>query len=275
MSELPRIGYIGLGAMGMGMAGNLLKAGFEVTAYDVRADVLAQAVERGARAAGSPGEVGASCDIVAVNVRTPSQVEQVLFGDDGEGGVVGSARPGTIVLIHSTISPGAARDAAQRSAQRSVRVIDAPVVGGGQQSAIDGTLTVILAGDAAAIAQCDAVVEAVGSRTFVVGEPGTAQVAKIVNNVLAVVNGAVIAETLALASAAGLDIQLALDIVNAGSGASFLSQNRDAIRAMVATSDMKAISAKDLAIALEFAKECGVQLPLAALATQYSDAFLS
>jgi 3-hydroxyisobutyrate dehydrogenase-like beta-hydroxyacid dehydrogenase len=101
-----------------------------------------------------------------------------------------------------------------------------------------------------------------------------AQVAKIVNNVLAVVNGVIIAEVLTLASAAGLATQLALDIVNAGSGASFLSQNRDAIRAMVATSDMKAISAKDLAIALEFARECGVQMPVAALATQYSDAFL-
>jgi 3-hydroxyisobutyrate dehydrogenase-like beta-hydroxyacid dehydrogenase len=274
VTDLPAIGYIGLGAMGMGMARNLLTAGFDVTAYDVRPEVTADAVAAGAHAAGSPTEVGERCDVVAVNVRTPGQVEDVLFGTGDAGGVIGSARPGTIVLVHSTIPPGDARRAAERAAQHGVRFIDAPVVGGGQQSAIDGTLTMIVAGDRTAIDECAAIMNAVGSRTFIAGEPGMAQVAKIVNNVLAVVNGVIIAEALTLASAAGLDTQLALDIVNAGSGASFLSQNRDAIRAMVATSDMKAISAKDLAIALEFARECGVQMPVAALATQYSDAFL-
>ena len=275
MTDSSTIGYIGLGAMGMGMAVNLIKAGFDVLAYDVRPELTADAVAAGARAASSPVDIGAHCAVVAVNVRTPGQVEEVLFGTDGAGGVVGSARPGTIVLVHSTIPPGDARSAAQRAAQRSVRFIDAPVVGGGQQSAMDGTLTMILAGDQDAIADCGAIIDAVGSRSFVVGEPGMAQVAKIINNVLAVVNGVIIAEALSLGTAAGLDVQLALDIANAGSGASFLSQNRDAIRAMLATSDMKAISAKDLAIALEFAKECGVKMPVAALATQYTDAFLS
>jgi 3-hydroxyisobutyrate dehydrogenase-like beta-hydroxyacid dehydrogenase len=275
MSASRKLGYIGLGAMGMGMAQNLLRAGHDLTVYDVRADVTAVLVDEGAHTAATPAEVGAACDVVHVNVRSEEQVEEVLFGIGGDGGLVGSARPGTIVLIHSTIPPGAARNATERAAKRSVRVLDAPVVGGGQQSAKDGTLTMILGGDRAAIDACADLMQIVGSRTFIVGESGMAQVAKMVNNVLAVVNGVIIAEALQLARAAGLDEKLALDIVNAGSGASYLSQNRDAIRAMLATSDMKAISAKDLAIALAHAKDCGVPMPVAALSTQYSDAFLS
>jgi 3-hydroxyisobutyrate dehydrogenase-like beta-hydroxyacid dehydrogenase len=275
MTTQRKLGYIGLGAMGLGMAQNLLRAGRDLTVYDVRADAMTPLVEGGAHAAASVAEVGAVSDVVHVNVRTDEQVEDVLFGADGEGGVVGSARQGTIVLIHSTIPPGAARSAAERAAKQSVRVLDAPVVGGGQQSAIDGTLTMILGGDRDAIDECADLLDIVGARTFIVGEVGMAQVAKMVNNVLAVVNGVIIVEALELARAAGLDEKLALDIVNAGSGASFLSQNRDVIRAMLATSDMKAISAKDLAIALAQAKEVGVRMPVTALATQYTDAFLS
>jgi 3-hydroxyisobutyrate dehydrogenase-like beta-hydroxyacid dehydrogenase len=275
MSESRKLGYIGLGAMGMGMAQNLLRAGCDLTVFDVRPEVLVPLVEGGAQAATSPAGVGAACDVVHVNVRTDEQVEEVLFGDDGAGGVVGGARPGTIVLIHSTVPPGLARSAAERAAKRSVRVLDAPVVGGGQQAAVDGTLTTILGGDQTAIDECADLMEIVGSRTFVVGEAGMAQVAKMVNNVVAVVNGVILAEALELARSAGLDERLALDIINAGSGASFLSQNRDAIRAMRATSDMKAISAKDLAIALAHAKECEVTMPVTALATQYTDLFLN
>jgi 3-hydroxyisobutyrate dehydrogenase-like beta-hydroxyacid dehydrogenase len=275
MNASRKLGYIGLGAMGMGMAQNLLRAGHDLTVYDVRAEVTAVLIDEGAHAAATPTELGAACDVVHVNVRTEEQVEEVLFGTGGDGGVVGSARPGTIVLIHSTIPPGAARDATERAAKRSVRVLDAPVVGGGQQSAIDGTLTMILGGDRAAIDECADLMQIVGSKTFIVGKSGMAQVAKMVNNVLAVVNGVIIAEALQLARAAGLDEKLALDIVNSGSGTSYLSQNRDAIRAMLATSDMKAISAKDLAIALAYAKDCGVPMPVAALSTQYTDAFLN
>jgi 3-hydroxyisobutyrate dehydrogenase-like beta-hydroxyacid dehydrogenase len=275
MSESRKLGYIGLGAMGMGMAQNLLRAGYDVTVYDVRPELVDAAVQSGAHAASSPAEIGAVCDVVHVNVRTDDQVEEVLFGADGEAGVVGAAHPGAIVLIHSTVPPGVASNASERAAKKSVRVLDAPVVGGGQQAAESGTLTVILGGDRAAIDECADLMSVVGSKTFIVGESGMAQVAKMVNNVLAVVNGVVIAEALDLARSAGLDDALALDIVNAGSGASYLSQNRDAIRAMRATSDMKAISAKDLSIALAHAKECGLRMPVTALATQYTDAFLN
>lgn len=268
-----KIGFVGLGAMGLGMANNLVRAGYDTTVYDVRPEPVAAAVQVGASAAASLAELGRTCDVVHVNVRTQEQVDEVLFGGP-DGGIVGSARPGAVVLVHSTVLPDAVKAAAVRAAEHEVLLVDAPVVGGGMQAAIDGTLTMILAGEPGVVDQVKDLAEVLGSTTFSVGEVGMAQVAKIVNNVVAVANGVIIAEALALAGAAGLDEAVALDVLNAGSGASFLSAHRAALRAMVPESDMVAISGKDLAIALAHGKQVGVRMPVAALATQYTDRFL-
>ena len=267
------VGFIGLGSMGTGMAQNLIRAGFDLTVYDIRKETTTILREGGAHVADSPSGLAKQCEIIHVNVRTESQVTEVLFGG-ANGGVVGNAEPGTIVLIHSTIPPDSCREMAEVAARSSIRVIDAPVVGGGPRAATEGTLTIILGGDSAAIHECEDILAALGSRVFVVGAAGMAQVAKTVNNIMAVLNGVVVAEALAFASAAGLDEAVALDIVNAGSGASFLTANRSVIREMAQNSDMVAISSKDLAIALSHAATCGVKLPMTALGTQYTDAFL-
>ena len=94
MNASRKLGYIGLGAMGMGMAQNLLRAGHDLTVYDVRADVTAVLVEEGAHAAATPAELGAACDVVHVNVRTEEQVEEVLFGIGGDGGAGGNGGAG-------------------------------------------------------------------------------------------------------------------------------------------------------------------------------------
>lgn len=266
-----RVGIIGLGAMGLPMAANLLRSGFDLVVHDKRPEASAGLVAAGAAVAGSPAEVARQCGIVHVIVLTEVQLDTVLFGEP-DGGVIANLSPGAVVLVHSTVSPGAVAAAAERAAQRSVHLLDAPVTGS-IKGAQDGSLTFIVGGADEPVERCEKVLAALGSRTIRVGLPGLAQIAKLINNMLAGVNSVAIAEGLALARSAGLDETAALEVVNAGTGASFMSTHRDLVLQMGRSSDLVGIGYKDLRLALDEAHGRDVHLPTTAVATQFLAAY--
>lgn len=266
-----RIGFIGLGAMGRPMVENLLKADFPVTVLDARPEVAEPLRSLGATVARSPAELAQRSNIVEIMVRTEKQVDTVLFGGpegDPDDGVATHLESGSVVLIHSTISPGAVQAAARRLTDNDIALLDAPVTGS-LKGAVEGTLNFIIGGAEAAVARCNPLLETLGSGTIRVGEPGSAQLAKLINNMLAGVNTVAVAEGLALARAAGLTEEAALAVVNAGTGASFVSTNRDALLEMGRHSDLAELGHKDLMLALREAHRRGVALPVTALATQF------
>jgi len=177
-----KVGFIGLGIMGIPMARNLLKAGFEVIAYNrtaARAEALAG---EGARRANSPKEVAQECPVVITIVSdTPDAVEVVL----GKNGIIEGARPGSVVIDMSTISPQATRTIAARLQEKMAHLLDAPV-SGGEQGAIAGTLSIMVGGEAKVFERCRPILETMGKSIVHVGSSGMGQTVKLMNQILVV-----------------------------------------------------------------------------------------
>jgi 3-hydroxyisobutyrate dehydrogenase len=220
MSE--RVGFIGLGIMGRGMAHNLLKAGFEVRVWNRTAARMDALVEAGAAAASSPADVAAGADIIFKCVIDTPDVEAVVLG---ENGVIHGARPGSLVIDTSTISPQAERAIAARLAEKDVHLLDAPI-SGGSEGAARGTLSVMVGGSAEQVARAMPYLEAVGKTITHVGEQGAGQMVKLVNQILVVGNMLAISEALVFASAGGLDLERTLAAVSGGAAGSWMLSNR-------------------------------------------------
>jgi len=202
MTRKPALGFIGIGIMGEAMALRLLEQGFAVTAWNLTPDRYAKIVPAGARRAESPAAVAAASDIVLMCVLDAPAVENCCFGENGLATAQGA---GKIVVDHSTINPDATRDIAARLRQRNgLRWVDAPV-SGGSPAARDGTLTIMAGGGAADIAAIAPVMSALAGHFTHIGALGAGQTAKILNQVIVGTGYVLMAETLALAEAAGLD----------------------------------------------------------------------
>lgn len=202
MARKPALGFIGIGIMGEAMALRLLEQGFAVTAWNLTPDRYAKVVPAGARRAESPAAVAAASDIVLMCVLDAPAVENCCFGENGLATAQGA---GKIVVDHSTINPDATRDIAARLRQRNgLRWVDAPV-SGGSPAARDGTLTIMAGGGAADIAAIAPVMSALAGHFTHIGALGDGQTAKILNQVIVGTGYVLMAETLALAEAAGLD----------------------------------------------------------------------
>jgi 3-hydroxyisobutyrate dehydrogenase len=214
----PAVGVIGIGAMGMGVLASLLRGQFPAHARDIRPEAHVEAESLGATCHPSAASLARVCDIAIVLAVDSTQADDVLFGVDG---AAAAFRPGAIVMLSSTVAPDYTSALAERLASNGVVLVDAPVSGGPRRAA-DGTMTIMVAGAAPAVARCEPVLDAVAGRVFRVGDvPGTAAKFKIVNNLLAAVNLAAGAEALALAVRAGLDPERFVEVVNASSGASW------------------------------------------------------
>ncbi len=220
MSE--RVGFIGLGIMGRGMAHNLLKAGFDVCVWNRTAARMDAVVAAGAAAASSPADVAAHSDIIFICVSDTPDVEAVVLGADG---VRAGARPGSLVIDTSTISPQAEREIAARLAERGVHLLDAPV-SGGSEGAARGTLSVMVGGSAEQVARAMPYLQAVGKTITHVGEQGAGQMVKLVNQILVVVTMLGVSEALVFASAGGLDLERTLAAVSGGAAGSWMLANR-------------------------------------------------
>jgi 3-hydroxyisobutyrate dehydrogenase-like beta-hydroxyacid dehydrogenase len=257
-----RIAFLGMGIMGAPMARNLAAAGFEVTVWNrtrERAEELA--AEAPVKVAASPAEASAASEATITMVVDSPQVEEVLFGDDGAAEGMGD---GHLAVDMSTIAPTAARAIGERLAAGGVAFLDAPVTGS-RPKAEDGTLTIMVGGGEEPFARARPVLEAMGALVLRVGPQGHGQVAKLINNTLAAINAAALAEGLALAGRYELDTDALLEVVAAGSGASAMQ----ALKAQpMLDRELDPLfklehMLKDVRHCLAEARALGVELPLA------------
>lgn len=256
MAASQSAGFIGLGIMGGGMSRNLLEAGVPLTVYNrtrARTEPLAEA---GATVADSPEAVAAASDVVFVCVSDTPDVEHVLLGD---GGVIHGARPGSLVVDMSTISPQATREIAARLADRGVAMLDAPV-SGGSEGAAKGTLSIMVGGAAADVDRAMPMLRAMGTTITHVGPAGAGQTCKLVNQILVVGNMLAASEALLFAQAGGLDVEKALEAVTGGAAGSWMLANRgpQVLRRDWSPGFTIDLQQKDLRLALESADAFGI-----------------
>ena len=262
---MTRVGFCGLGVMGYPMAGHLATAGHSVSVYNrtsARAD--AWVAEYSGAAFATPREVAANSDIVMLCVGNDADVRAVVLGPDG---VLAGAHSGLIVVDHTTTSAELAREISLACSAAGVGFVDAPV-SGGQAGAINGALTVMCGADSEKVFADVAVVAAVYSRSCVrLGNAGSGQLAKMVNQICiaGVVQG--LAEGLAFATKAGLDAHAVIDVISKGAAQSWQMENRG--HTMVDDSFDFGFAVewmiKDLGFCVEEAQRNGAELPVADL----------
>ncbi len=217
-----QIGFIGLGIMGRGMTRNLLKAGFPLTVWNRTPSRMAELAAEGAGASTSPAALASRCDVILLCVSDTPDVQAVIIGEQG---VLHGARPGSLVIDMSTISPHATRDLAAALAAKGVAMLDAPV-SGGSEGAARGTLAIMVGGKPEDVARAMPVLQAMGKTITHVGDHGAGQTVKLVNQILVVGNALAMCEALLFAKAGGLDLQKTLDAVSPGAAGSWMLSNR-------------------------------------------------
>lgn len=265
--DIRRVGVIGLGAMGMGVAQSLLRKGFEVHACDVREVAVQKIVDAGGHRADSPAALGKLVDALIILVVNADQTEAVLFG---ENGAAASLAPGSVIIASATVSPEYARGLGKRLADMGLLMIDGPVSGGAAKAAT-GEMTVMAAGSPEAFAKCAGVLDAIAGKVYRLGdEPGPGSVTKMVNQLLAGVHIAAAGEAMALAIRAGANPDQVYEVICNSAGGSWMFQNRVP---HILAGDYTPLSAvnifvKDLGIVLDYAKKSIFPLPLSATAHQ-------
>ncbi|MCE9591753.1 MAG: NAD(P)-dependent oxidoreductase [Planctomycetes bacterium] len=265
---IEHVGYIGMGIMGSAMAANLLKADFKVTVFNRTAAKCEPLRKLGAAVADSPaGVVRAGPQVVCINVTDTPDVEHVLFGADG---ISSAARPGLIIVDHSTISPEATRAFAAQLAKQNMTLLDAPV-SGGDVGAKNGTLSIMVGGPAEAFAHCMPMFERVGRAVTHMGDAGLGQVCKACNQVAVAVNLLGVCEAMALAKKSGLDLEKMIQVLSAGAAGSWQIAN---LGPRIAKGDMAPgfmvdLVLKDLAIVAGSARHQRLPLNATALAEGY------
>jgi 3-hydroxyisobutyrate dehydrogenase-like beta-hydroxyacid dehydrogenase len=217
MDANDRVGFVGLGIMGAGMARNLVDAGFPLSVYTrTREKAERFAAEHRARAAETPAQAAEGARAFITMVPDGPQVEEVLFGPDGAADALPD---GALVVDMSTISPTSARDIGDRLAERGLGFVEAPV-SGSKPKADDGTLTIFAGGERDAFERALPLFEVMGERIVHVGPQGHGQMAKLLTNTMGAVNAAVLAEAVRAAKAAGLDADAFLEVAAGSAGAS-------------------------------------------------------
>ena len=215
---MQRVGFIGLGIMGSRQAANLRRAGFELTVFNrTRQTAEDWAAEHGARVAASPREVAEQADVVITMVVDGDQVEAVLLGEPD--GALHGAREGALFVDMSTIAPARTRAIGTRLAETGVAFVDAPVTGSAPKAA-DGTLTIMAGGAPADFERARPLFEAMGKLVVHVGELGQGEMIKLINNSVAAVNTATIAQALVVGRRTGVDLGKLVEVMGAGTGGS-------------------------------------------------------
>ncbi len=261
-----KIGFIGLGTMGEPMAQRLLAAGHDLVVHNrtrAREEGLAAA---GARRAATPRECARDQDVVFTMVSDTPDVQAVVLGEDG---ALAGMSPSTVLIDMSTISPAKTRLIAAALNDHGVAMLDAPV-SGGSEGAQQGTLAIMVGGDAAVLERVRPLLDILGSRVTHVGESGSGQVAKAVNQVVIAGTYAAVAEGLVLGMASGIDMQATLEAIAGGAAGSWVLEHRgpNMIRGKYPLGFRTRLHRKDLGIALAAAREAGVSMPVAAYVEQ-------
>jgi 3-hydroxyisobutyrate dehydrogenase-like beta-hydroxyacid dehydrogenase len=268
MSENVKLGYIGLGNMGAPMAKRLVDWPGGVTVFDVRAEAMTPLAEAGATLADSVADV-AVADIISVTVLNDEQVREVV------GELAGHAKPGTVIAIHSTISPDTAVELAEKLAPQGIHIVDAPVSGGGG-AAEKGELAVMVGAEREVYERIKPAFKQFASVVVHAGEPGAGTRMKLARNMLTFTSYAAAGEAMKLAAAAGIDLQALGRVVrhtDAQSGGPGAVVVRDDIADLEADNVLygplahaRDLGEKDLNLALALGEAVGVDLPMAEMA---------
>ncbi len=257
---------IGLGSMGMGAAKSCLRAGLNTWGVDLNPAALESLRQAGARDAQSSASAFADqLDAVLLLVVNAKQVNAILFGEDG---LAAKLRPGTVVMVSSTLSAQDAQQIEQRLAEHQLLMLDAPVSGGAAKAA-SGEMTVMASGSDAAFAQLQPVLDAVAAKVYRVGnEIGLGSTVKIIHQLLAGVHIAVGAEAMALAARAGIPLETMYEVVTNAAGNSWMFENRmkHVVDGDYSPKSAVDIFVKDLNLVADTAKSLHFPLPLASTA---------
>lgn len=268
-----KIGFVGVGTMGKLMAINLLKRNYPVTAFDLNPAPVEELREFGAEAAPSSAECAAAGDVVITMLPSSPHVEAAVLG---AGGVLDGMQPGSVLIDMSTIDPLVSRRVADQVTARGFRMLDAPV-SGGSVGARDATLTIMVGGPADLFAECKPILEALGKNVIHCGESGMGEVIKVVNNLIAGVSMAVVAEAYNIGIRAGADPKVMFDVISKSSGSCWSNNNNNPIPGLVPSAPanneyapgfMVDLMRKDLGLAIAAAKGLRAPSVLAAVAEQ-------
>jgi 3-hydroxyisobutyrate dehydrogenase len=263
------VGLIGLGNMGGGMAGNLLKAGYPLVVHDLRPDVVRAFAARGARAAPSVADVARLADVTLTSLPGPPEVEAVA---SGPGGLLEAMRPGSVWVDTSTSRPTLIRRLEARFRAKGIHVLDAPV-SGGKGGAATRNLAVMVGGDRAAYDRVKPVLDAIGDKVFYAGAIGSGSVCKLAHNMVGHSVRQAIAEALTLGVKAGVDAESVWECIRRGALGRMLYLH-EGIPKTVFRDDYDpatfalALARKDIGLATELAREFDVPMPMTNLAEQ-------
>jgi 2-hydroxy-3-oxopropionate reductase len=265
-NELSRIGFIGLGIMGRPMCHNLLKAGYAVTAFNVARSHADDLVKAGAIAGKSASDTATQSDVLITMLPDGPQVEEAVLGADG---ALEGARPGTIIVDMSSISPLVAQKVGAACEAKGVEFLDAPV-SGGEPKAIEGTLAIMAGGKPEVFEKVTPILQKLGSSVTLTGPIGAGNVTKLANQIMVACNIAAMGEALTLATRAGIDPEVVFNAVKGGlAGSAVLNAKAP----MVIGRNFKPgfrieLHQKDLRNALSAAEALKVSLPFTSLVQQ-------
>ncbi len=263
--ETTKIGWIGTGVMGTGMCRNLINAGYSVTVFSRTKEKSQPLIELGAVWADSPREVAQQSDVIFSIVGMPEDVRQITLNP--ETGVLAGCKAGNIIVDMTTSEPKLAIEIAAEANKREIASVDAPV-SGGDIGASSGTLSIMVGGDANAVAFIGPCLEVMGKTIVHQGEPGTGQHTKMVNQILVAAGMVGVCESLLYASRAGLDLDTVLKSVSSGAAGSWALSN---LAPRIVEGDFEPgffvdHFVKDLGIAVAEADKAGLELPGLSLA---------
>jgi 2-hydroxy-3-oxopropionate reductase len=263
---MTRIAFIGLGIMGLPMATNLVRAGHDVAGHNRSEPKRARLAEAGGTAAGSVADAVRDAEVIITMLPDSPDVAEVVLG---RGGVLESAGDGALLIDMSTISPATARTVAERAAKAGLHALDAPV-SGGEQGAIDGTLSIMVGGEQAAFDDARPLLDVLGKTIVHVGPTGSGQTVKAANQLI--VAGAIelVAEALTFLDAHGVDLRPAVEVLAGGlAGSAVLDRKAKGMLAHEFDPGFRVdLHHKDLGIVVDAAREAGVVIPLGAAVAQ-------
>ncbi len=262
-----KVGFIGLGRMGLPMSRRLLQAGFDLTVHNRSQGKVQEIAREGAHPARSTAEITENTDILLACLPDIATVEEVFLGP---GGVIESARPGQVLVDHSTVGVKTSRACAEAAKKKGAQFLDAPI-SGGTERAQDGTLTIMAGGPKEAYDKALPMFEAMGATVRLIGPTGTGTTVKLVNQLLVGLHSLAAAEGMLLGAKSGADPELVFEVVNSGWGQSFML-NRNAPVMMDRDFDgvrtQLRVFLKDLGLIHELAQELKVPTPGADLVYQ-------
>jgi 3-hydroxyisobutyrate dehydrogenase len=263
---MTRVGYVGLGNLGVHLAGSLVRAGHDLVVSDLSRATAAPLLSAGAQWADSAQEVAAQCEVVLTCLPSPAAVDAVVAGP---AGVLAGLRAGGTWIDNSTNDRGETLRLAALAHERGVRTLEAPVTGGVHKAAA-GEITVLVGGDEALYREHAQLLAAIGEPVLYMGPLGSAAVIKVITNMLAFINLVSVGEALMLAKSSGLDLGKAYEAIANSSGNSFVHETEGQLilNGSYNVGFTMDLACKDLGFATQFGRDLGVPLDLARLTEQ-------